>query len=208
MTTTGPTEPQATKPFWQSTTLRGLLLLLLPKLLAKLGWQLNDTATQELADFAIEAIGAGLVAWGRYRAGGLTVPGVVVSPCLALCLLLGSGCATWDGLSPNQQQALRAAAKVALSFGVSQLGDSVKEARPYQDALLGVINATFSAATDGKAIGKALSEGVQTVLKDPALRAQVLAHLKAQLKGATASSGQPSAASRQQKFNDSIASAL
>jgi len=127
---------------------------------------------------------------------------------LALCLA-GSGCATWEGLSANQQQALRAAAKLALSFGVAQLGDSVKEARPYQDALMGVLNATFSAASDGKAIGSALSEGVQTVIKDPALRAQVLAHLKRQLAGATAaSSGPQSAVSSQQKFNASIAARL
>lgn len=126
-----------------------------------------------------------------------------------LILQLSTGCATWDGLSPNQQQALRAAAKLAVSFGVSQLGDSVKEVRPYQDALMGVINATFSAATDGKAIGNALSEGVQTVVKDPVLRAQVLAALKAQLAGATAAaSGQRSAISGQQKFNAAIASKL
>lgn len=133
-------------------------------------------------------------------------PSLVLAVCLLPFAFGQSGCATWDGLSANQQQALRAAAKLALSFGVAQLGDSVKEARPYQDALLGVLNATFSAATDGKAIGSALAEGVQTVIKDPALRLQVLSHLKAHLARATASS--PAQRDAQAAYNAAIASRL
>ena len=138
----------------------------------------------------------------------------LLSLTLALCLLplafAPTGCATWDGLSANQQAVAKAAAKVALSFGIQQLGDSVKEVRPYQDALMGLLNATFSASDDGKTIGTALAEGVERVVKDPALRQQVLDALKQQLAGATAASAQTPDPIRQtqSQFNAAIASKL
>jgi hypothetical protein len=132
----------------------------------------------------------------------------ILSLTLALCLL--PGCATWDGLSANQQAVAKAAAKVALSFGIQQLGDSVREVRPYQEALMGLLNATFSAADDGKSIGTALAEGVERVVKDPALRQQVLDAMKRQLAGATAASAQTPDPIRQtqSQFNAAIASKL
>ena len=139
----------------------------------------------------------------------LVNPRAVLLALLLPALLTTPGCATWDGLSPNQQAVIKAAAKLAVSFGVSQLGDSVKELRPYQDALMGVINATFSATDNAASLGAALNEGVTTVVQDPVLRAQVMAAIKSQLAGATAGAGsQKPGARSQEKFNAAIASRL
>lgn len=84
-------------------------------------------------------------------------------------------------LTPGQEAALRAAAKVALSFGLAELSDRVKEIRPYRDKLNTLFETTFSKATPPEALGAQLKAGVAAVV--PAeLQAVVLAQLKESLK--------------------------
>lgn len=129
---------------------------------------------------------------------------------LALCAVLsGAGCAS---LTPNQQAVLKAVAKAAVVFGINQLGDSVKEVRPFQPALLGVINATFAATDNAASLGDALTEGIKTVVADEALRAQVIAAVRQQLRGATAASSgdlqSPLGHDPQARFNAALAARL
>ena len=83
-------------------------------------------------------------------------------------LACGTGCQSlqdkWAGLSPATQNAAKAAAKLALSFGLSELGQSVKEVRPWQDKLQGVINTTFAKADAPEAIGAALTANVKSTV--------------------------------------------
>lgn len=124
---------------------------------------------------------------------------------LAVALvILGSGCATWDGLSPGAQNALRAAAKVALSFGVNELADRVKEVRPYADKLKGVLDVTFAQPGSAASVGARLNEAVRATVP-PELHAPVLDEFKRKLAGAPASGGKPSA---QDKFNAAVAAKL
>lgn len=92
-------------------------------------------------------------------------------------LLLLNGCATWEGLSSGQQAALRGAAKVALSFGLSELSDRVKEVRPYKEKLKALFETTFSKAEPAEVLGEQLKAGVAKVVP-PELQAVVLAQLK------------------------------
>ena len=198
-----------------SKTIQGILLAVLPHFLAKVGLKFDDASVQGWTEDLLMLIGG---AWGIYGRVKAEVPlkNPLASSKLPLWLLLLafsfqlSACATWQGLSANQQAVLKAVAKAAVIFGVNQLGDSVKEVRPFQPALLGVINATFTATDNAASLGDALTEGVKTVVADEALRAQVLAAIKAQLKGATASAadGQSPIANRQAQFNAALAARL
>lgn len=83
-------------------------------------------------------------------------------------------------LTPGQEAALRAAAKVALSVGLGELTDRVKEVRPYKDKLNTLFETTFSKATPPESLGAQLKAGVAKVV--PAeLQAVVLAQLKESL---------------------------
>ena len=200
-----------------SKTIQGILLAVLPHFLAKVGLKFDDASVQGWTEDLLMLIGG---AWGIYGRVKAEVPlkNPLASNKLPLWLLLSafsfqlSACATWQGLSANQQAVLKAVAKAAVIFGVNQLGDSVKEVRPFQPALLGVINASFTATDNAASLGDALTEGVKTVVQDEALRAQVLAAIKAQLKGATASSAgdlqSPSRRDRQAQFNAALAARL
>ena len=122
-------------------------------------------------------------------------------------LLAGTGCQSlqdkWAGLSPATQNAAKAAAKLALSFGLSELGQSVKEVRPWQDKLQGVINTTFSKADAPEAIGAALTSNVKATVPSE-LHAPVLAKFKDALTNPKTTASAPGAAG----FNAKIASKL
>lgn len=121
-----------------------------------------------------------------------------------LCsLALLSGCATWDGLSPGAQAALKAAAKLALSFGVAELGERVHELRPYQASLNAILETTFAKSLPPESIGAELKRRV--VAEVPAaLQAAVLAEFKRRLTSAAPASGPPSAAD----YNRRLAASL
>jgi len=101
---------------------------------------------------------------------------------LTILLLLGSGCAAlqdkWNGLTPGEQAAAKAAAQIALSVGLGQIGDSVHELKPYTDRLTPLFSTTFaSATTDPKVIGAQLSAHVQAVVpvaQQPAVKAALV----------------------------------
>lgn len=57
-----------TKPFWQSKTLLGILLLLLPAVAKKLGFQLDDADAQDVAGLVVQGLGALIGAYGRFTA--------------------------------------------------------------------------------------------------------------------------------------------
>ncbi len=105
-------------------------------------------------------------------------------------LLLLNGCATWEGLSPTTQAVLKAGAKLALSYGVHELGQSVKELRPYQDKLNSLIETTFSKAIAAEDAGEALKKGVAAIVP-PEHRAAVLANFKESLTGAKTTAAAP-----------------
>lgn len=200
-----------------SRTIQGILLAVLPHFLAKLGLKFDDAAVQGWTEDILMVIGGALGIYGRFKAE-VPLKHPLSGSKLPLWLLLSafsfqlSACSTWQGLSANQQAVLKAVAKAAVIFGVNQLGDSVKEVRPFQPALLGVINATFTATDNAASLGDALKAGVETVVKDEVLRAQVVAAIKAQLKGATAASAgdlqSPSRRDRQAQFNAALAARL
>ena len=195
-----------TKPLYQSKTLIGLAVALLGPWLAKqFGLTLTDGAQQELADQLIQAIGAALAVYGRLKAGTglhLKPPG---NPLLALALGAGllTGCATWEGFSPGTQAVIKAGAKLALSFGVRELGERVKEVRPYEDRLRALIELTFAKPLPAEELGTLLKAGVVAIV--PAeLRDAVLAQFREALTGGTA----PAASSRHADFNRRLARQL
>lgn len=195
-----------TKPLWQSKTLIGLAVALLGPWLAKqFGLTLTDGAQQELADQLIQAIGAALAVYGRLKADTglhLKPPG---SSVLALALGAGllTGCATWEGFSPGTQAVLKAGAKLALSFGVRELGERVKEVRPYEDRLRALIELTFAKPLPAEELGTLLKAGVVAIV--PAeLRDAVLAQFRESLAGGTA----PAASPRHADFNRRLARQL
>ena len=123
----------------------------------------------------------------------------------ALCLLTFAllGCATWEGLSPGSQSALKAAAKLALSFGLSQLTERVHELRPWQDSLKAILETTFAKALPPEAIGAELKRRVRAEVP-AALQAAVLAEFKRALTDPDPASGpKPS-----KDFNRRLAAAL
>lgn len=120
--------------------------------------------------------------------------------CLLSASLLLVGCAN---LTPTQEAALRGAAKLALSFGLAELSDRVKEIRPYRDKLNALFEATFSKASAPETIGEQLKDGVAKLV--PAdLQPLVLAHLKASLRDKTVAGPHGGNAN----FNARIATAL
>lgn len=196
-----------TKPIWQSKTLIGLAVALLgPWIAKKFGLTISDAAQQELVDQIIQGIGGALAVYGRVKADtGLHIkpPG---TPLLVLALGMGLGCSTWQGLSPTTQAVLKAGAKLALSYGVQELGDRVKEVRPYQGQLNTLIETTFARPLDAEATGAALKAGVAKVV--PAeLQAVVLAQFKESLARGTSASA-PSDRPKTQDFNSRIAAKL
>jgi hypothetical protein len=106
-------------------------------------------------------------------------------------------------LSDRQNAALKAAAKVALSFGLAELTDRVKEVRPYRDKLNALFEATFSKASAPESLGEQLRAGVSAIVPE-ALRPVVLAKLKASLQDKTVAGP----ASAEAQFNAQIASRL
>lgn len=104
-----------------------------------------------------------------------------LTACLVTFALL-TGCATWDGLSATTQAVLKAGAKLALSYGVQELGDRVHELKPYQGKLSSLIETTFAKPIPAEEAGAALKRGVVELV--PAeLRPAVLAQFKESLSG-------------------------
>lgn len=133
--------------------------------------------------------------------------GAVSVALLCGALAFGTGCKTltdkWDGLSPATQNAAKAAAKLALSFGLSELGQSVKEVRPWQGKLQGIIETTFAKADAPEAIGAALTANVKATVP-PELHAPVLAKFKDALTNPKITASEAGAGA----FNAKIASKL
>lgn len=121
-----------------------------------------------------------------------------------LCALaLLTGCATWEGLSPTTQAVLKAGAKLALSYGVQELGDRVKETRPYIGNLNTLIETTFAKPLSAEETGAALKAGVVKIVP-VAQQPAVLAQFKESLAGAKTTAAAPGNAS----FNARVASKL
>lgn len=156
----------------------------------------------------IGAVALAIKGYFTNKPSGPTPPTGAVSIAL-LCgaLAFGTGCQSlqdkWAGLSPATQNAAKAAAKLALSFGLSELGQSVKEVRPWQDKLQGVINTTFAKADAPEAIGAALTANVKATVPTE-LHAPVLAKFKDALTNPKTTASAPGAAG----FNAKIASKL
>lgn len=124
--------------------------------------------------------------------------------CLLSCFLVLTGCETWNGLSPQTQAVLKAGAKLALSYGVAELGDRVKEVRPFQGQLKGLIETTFAKPLSAEETGKALKAGVAATVP-PELREPVLAQFRESLAGGKTTAASPR---QNQDFNRSVASNL
>ncbi len=124
--------------------------------------------------------------------------------CLLSCFLLLTGCETWRGLSPTTQAVLKAGAKLALSYGVAELGDRVKEVRPFQDRLKGLIETTFAQPLTAEETGQALKAGVAATVP-AALRDSVLAQFRESLAGGKTTAASPK---QNQDYNRKVASGL
>ena len=116
------------------------------------------------------------------------------------CLMMASmlGCAT-----PGAQAVLKAGAKLALSFAVRELGERVKEVRPYEDRLKSLIETTFSQPLPAEALGTRLKAGVVAVVPVD-LQATVLAQFRESLAGGKAPAASPGHAD----FNQRVARQL
>lgn len=117
----------------------------------------------------IGAVALAIKGYFTNKPSGTPPPTGAVSIAL-LCgaIAFSTGCQSlqdkWDGLSPATQNAAKAAAKLALSFGLSELGQSVKEVRPWQGKLQGIIETTFAKADAPEAIGEALTANVKATV--------------------------------------------
>ncbi len=203
-----------------SKTLQGILLLLLPRLLKKCGLEFSDAETQSLVELLCDCLGGAWATYGRFTAEtplrnpiARKIKGVGLLCCLlSAFLFFGTGCAAlqdkWDGLSPATQTALengaKLAAKAALSIGLAELGDNVKELRPYTQKLTPLFETTFSTATDPATIGSALAAHVQAVVpaEHQATVATALKDALAKPSATTAAGAGPSA------FNRALAAKL
>lgn len=119
----------------------------------------------------------------------------LIASLLALTLL--TGCATWESFSPATQAVLKAGAKLALSYGVSELGDRVKEVRPYQSKINTLIETTFARPITAEEAGAALKKGVAAL--PVALQPVVLAQFKDSLTGAKTAAASPGNTSYNQR---------
>lgn len=121
-----------------------------------------------------------------------------------LCALaLLTGCATWEGFSPTTQAVIKAGAKLALSFGVRELGERVKEVRPYEDRLRQLVELTFAKPLPAEELGTLLKAGVAAIM--PAdLQGAVLAQFRESLAGGKAPAASPS----HRDFNQRLARQL
>ena len=108
------------------------------------------------------------------------------------------GCASLDG-----RAALASAAKLALSFGLSQLTERVHELRPFQSQLNTLLETTFTKATAPEAIGAELKRRVLAEVP-AALQAAVLAVFKRALADAAPATGPRS----EKDFNRRLSAAL
>ncbi len=187
-----------------SKTLQGILLLLLPRLLKKCGLEFSDAETQSLVELVCDCLGGAWATYGRFKAeeplrnplASDKLPGAPLCVLLSACCFSLTGCAALDTLTPAQQGVLKATAKAALQFGLAELGERVKEVRPYQEQLQTLVDVTFAeadrteatnasagkntprAAAAAAVLGAELRAGVARIVPDPALRAQVLAALR------------------------------
>ena len=118
-------------------------------------------------------------------------------------LLMFQGCATWEGFNPGTQAVLKAGAKLALSFGVQELGERVKEVRPYQDKLKALIETTFAHPLPPEKLGAALKFGVEAEVPE-ALRGAVIEQFRKSLAGGDA----PAASGAHDDYNRRVASQL
>lgn len=225
-----------------SKTLQGILLLLLPRLLKKCGVEFSDAETQSLVELVCDCLGGAWATYGRFKAEEPLKNPLASDklPGAPLCFLLSAfcfsltGCASLDSLTPDQQAVFKAAAKAALQFGLAELGERVKEVRPYQEQLQTLVDVTFAeadrtdatntssgtntlrAAAAAEALGAELRAGVARAVPDAALRAQVMAALRdALLHGApgTSSARSNGRAGRvpdapQTRFNTALAAKL
>lgn len=157
----------------------------------------------------IGAVAMAIKGYYTNKPSGPTPPPTSAVSIALLCgaLAFGTGCQSltdkWDGLSPATQNAAKEAAKLALSFGLSELGQSVKEVRPWQGKLQGIIETTFAKASDPEAIGAALTASVKATV--PAeLHAPVLAKFKDALTNPKTTASAPGGG----EFNAKLASKL
>lgn len=210
----------------QSKTLWGLAVALVgPWFARKCGVTLDDAAQQQIVEQIITAIGAALTIYGRFTAevplknplASDRITTLLLPITLAGLLASGVGCsalkARWDGLAPTTQTALenaaKGAAKIALSIGLSELGDRVHELKPYTQRLAPLFETTFAqATTDPQAIGNGLAAHVQAVVP-PEHQATVRAALKDALADKSVGAGPvPAVQTPSQKFNAALAARL
>lgn len=135
-----------------SKTLQGILLLVLPALLARCGVKLDDAAAQGLVEDVCLGLGAVWSIYGRFTAElPLKNPLKGTALPLVLAFSLLTGCAS---LSDGQRDALlsgaKLAAKVALQLGLGELSQRVNELQPYTQRLGLLIETTFSEARSQK----------------------------------------------------------
>lgn len=106
-----------TKSFLASKTFQGLIVMILSLLLPKLGLQLGDADTQQLATYIIQALAALWIAFGRITASkGITITGSGSGPAklgavvLALFIATGglSACAVKSAQSMTGPERARA----------------------------------------------------------------------------------------------------
>lgn len=169
-----------------SKTLQGILLLVLPQVLARLGIKLDDAGAQAIAEDLYLIVGAVWSIYGRVTAtepiknplAANKLPGAGLLILSALILQLSTGCAS---LSTSQRAALadagKLAAKVALQLGLGELGQRVNELQPYTQRLGLLIETTFTQAQAPEAIASLLKAHVTNEVP-PAHRAAVLAQLR------------------------------
>jgi hypothetical protein len=150
----------------------------------------------ELAKYLAYASGVAMVIKGHFTnkpngPDGLNGPNGRVSGWVLPFVLAGgllTGCAWYEGLTPGAQKAIQEAAKIALSFGVSELGQSVKEVRPFEGQLKGIINTTFAQVQSPEAIAGELVQQVKATVPEE-LQPAVLAKFKAVLMDPSAPAG-------------------
>lgn len=171
-----------------SKTLQGILLLVLPQVLARMGIKLDDAGAQAIAEDLCLIVGAVWSIYGRVTAtepiknplatNKLPLPLILAAGLGSGVLGLGTGC---ESLSASQRAALadagKLAAKVALQLGLGELGQRVNELQPYLPRLGLLIETTFIQAQAPEAIASLLKANVTNEV--PAQhRAAVLAQLR------------------------------
>jgi hypothetical protein len=183
----------AKSPF-ASRTIWGVIIAGLFGLLGVFGVDITADETSRIVEASGILTGTILAIYGRYRATRpLKTPKNDAPAWIVAGLLAGSliatapltGCKTGGGIdwdNKHLQSALRAAAKTTLQIALNELGERVKEVRPYVPPITAGLDIVWAKADAENLPPSAIAAEVAAMLQTMDLADDIVAEIKAQFR--------------------------